>query len=215
MSGRGVHIRNPSPRRGDGGIGTTNAVGFSGCTGVATMAGGATCAFFTGSVIVDGDFTVVDPARKHGAIKHPDGSHRTLYSMEAPESWVEDFGKGTLAGGKAEVALDADFAAVTHTDGFRVFLTPEGDCNGLSIAAKTDRGFAVRELKGGTASVAFSWRVVAKPKTDHKAARMAKFIIPTLKVPGAGDIPKPHAGAWLSVASRQSSVGMQTLTTDD
>jgi hypothetical protein len=70
---------------GYGVLGVSNMAGYSGCTGAAYVAGtaafaggtstpGAYAAYFTGPVVVDGDFTVIDPTRKHGAIKHPDGS---------------------------------------------------------------------------------------------------------------------------------------------
>ena len=34
---------------------------------------------------------------------------------------------GTLAGGKADIKLDADFAALIHTEDYHVFLTSHGD----------------------------------------------------------------------------------------
>ena len=59
-----------------------------------------------------GQFVVNPMSAKSGLLKHPDGSHRLMYSMEAPESWAEDFGTGTLVNGTAEIKLDPDFAAV-------------------------------------------------------------------------------------------------------
>ena len=49
-----------------------------------TASPGNYAAYFTGSVYINGSLTVADPANKHGAIKHPDGSTRLLYSMESP-----------------------------------------------------------------------------------------------------------------------------------
>jgi hypothetical protein len=132
---------------------------------------------------VDGSFTVVNPVNKHGAIKHPDGTHRLLYSMESPESWVEDFGKGTIAGGTATVALDTDFAAIAETSDYRVFLTPLADCKGLYVTALSSSGFGVQEQQGGTSGVGFHWRVVARPKSEQKAARLGKFEMPTIRIP--------------------------------
>jgi hypothetical protein len=176
-------------------LGISNAPGNVGIGGIANISGTAAFAgtstnpnafagFFTGDVFVNGNFTVNDPTRKHGAIQHPDGSLRLLYSMESPESWLEDFGTGQLVSGRADERLDPDFAAVTQADGYLVFLTPrDAGCKGLAVVAQTAGGFVVQELNGGTSSGAFNYRVVAKPKSEHKAARLAKFTVPEIKVP--------------------------------
>ncbi len=122
---------------------------------------------------MDGNFVCANGV-KSAAVPHADGTHRLVYCMESPENWFEDFGEGKLIGGKAEVNIPADFAAIVHTDDYGVFLTPEGDCKGLYVTAKTATGFAVRELQGGASSLSFRWRVVAKRK-DITAARLAKF----------------------------------------
>jgi hypothetical protein len=188
---------------GPGVFGTTTLAGNAGLAGLvstpntAAFAGTATvptafAGFFTGDVFVNGNFTVLDPTRKHGAIAHPDGSHRLLYSMESPESWMEDFGTGTLASGRAEVRLDADFAAVVKMDDYHVFLTPrDAGCKGLAVVAQRADGFTVQELNGGTSNGAFSYRVVARPKTDKKAARLAKFEVPKAPhMPSDSDLAK-------------------------
>ena len=64
--------------------------------------------------------------------------------MEAPESWAEDFGEASLVGGKAEVKIDPDFAAVIHTDEYHVFLTPYGSTSGLRVTARQADRFTVR-----------------------------------------------------------------------
>jgi hypothetical protein len=78
--------------------------------------------FFFGPVLVDGDF-----GGKSAAVPHPDGSHRTLYAVESPDSWFEDFGHGSLAMGRAHVDIDPDFMALVHPDHYNVFLTPYGE----------------------------------------------------------------------------------------
>jgi hypothetical protein len=61
--------------------------------------------------------------------------------------------------------LEPQFAkTVNGQAGYHVFLTPEGDCDGLYIANKTATSFEVRELKSGTSSVAFDYRIVAHRK---------------------------------------------------
>lgn len=89
---------------------------------------------------------------------------------------------GILAGGKADVELDPDFFAVVQTDDYHVFLTAYDGVGALRVARQTAAGFAVEEI-GGASSGAFRYRVVAKPKSEHKAERLAKFVIPDIKVP--------------------------------
>ena len=117
---------------------------------------------FQGNVTVTGTFTAL--GAKSAAVEHPDGSLRRLYCQESPEPWFEDFGTGALAAGRAAIRLDADFAAVVKSDDYAVFLTPEGDCKGLYVTAKTPAGFEVREIQGGTSAIPFRFRLVAKRK---------------------------------------------------
>ena len=76
----------------------------------------------TGDLYVQRNFQV--SGTKSAAVPHPDGTHRLLYCVESPEAWFEDFGTGTITGGKGEVKLDPDFAAVVDTRELHVFLTP-------------------------------------------------------------------------------------------
>ena len=86
-----------------------------------------------------------------------------MYSLQSPENWLEDFGSGELSAGRAEVALDPTFAGtVSGTEDYHIFLTPNGDCKGLYVEAKTAAGFVVRELGSGSSNVTFDFRVVAK-----------------------------------------------------
>ncbi|MGI8690623.1 MAG: hypothetical protein ACR2M3_18740 [Thermomicrobiales bacterium] len=172
--------------RGDAGapVGSAGLLGFSNTAngtafGSVVVAPATLAGFFNGEVHVHGGaFVVDDMTMKHGTIPHPDGTKRLMYSMEAPESWTEDFGTGQLAGGKATVALDPDFAAVIHADTYHVFLTPETDTRGLYIVAKGATGFTVREQQGGTSTGAFSWRVVAKPNVGRQVERMPEYHLP-------------------------------------
>jgi len=140
--------------------------------------GGAGAAYFRGNVIVNGDFTVLPGNAKNVAMHFPDGSYRLMHCMESPEHWFEDFGTAKLKRGRAVVKLDADFAKTIRTGDYRVFLTPEGDCGGLYIKSKRGNGFEVRELQGGTSSVAFSYRIVGKRKDIKGHKRFAKINVP-------------------------------------
>jgi len=126
----------------------------------------------------------------------------SLYAMESPENWFEDFGSGELKDGVGTIKLDATFAETISPEmGYHVFVTPNGDCEGLYVAQKTATGFEVRELHAGKSSVAFDYRIVAKRKglesvrmeevsNDHEtAASIRQFMAtrssntPRLKLP--------------------------------
>ena len=145
---------------------------------------GAYAAAFYGPVVVGGDFTVFGGA-KSAAVPHPDGSHRRLYCVESPESWFEDFGRGTLACGEAAVRLDPDFAAVVDVSDYLVFITGNDGRSDLSVCDRTGEGFRVksraRDVEG-----TFSWRVVAKRK-DIAGVRFEPVEIP--KEPTLPDVP--------------------------
>jgi hypothetical protein len=51
-------------------------------------------------------------------------------------------------------------------DGYRVFVTPEGDSKGLYVA-KAAGGFFVREQQGGRSTLPFDYRIVAKPREEN------------------------------------------------
>jgi hypothetical protein len=93
-----------------------------------------------------------------------DGSRRvSLYAVQSPENWFEDFGSGVLRNGAMTVPLDPTFASTVNTAiDYHVFLTPRGECAGLYVANLTPSGFEVRELHHGSTNVAFDYRIVAK-----------------------------------------------------
>ena len=127
-----------------------------------TAGSGQLAGYFSGGVVVTGNFQV--NGAKAAAVKLRDGSMAMMYSQEAPEPYFEDFGRAQLSGGRARVALDADFASLVVLGNYMVYLTPEGDTRGLYLAQRDATGFEVREAQGGTSNVAFTYRVVAKRK---------------------------------------------------
>ncbi|HET9343643.1 MAG TPA: hypothetical protein VFO25_12090 [Candidatus Eremiobacteraceae bacterium] len=85
------------------------------------------------------------------------------YSALESEPTIEDTGDAALVNGVARVALDPSFSNVIDTNaGYRVFVTPDGDCQGLYVAARSPGGFVVRELEGGRSDVPFEYRIVAR-----------------------------------------------------
>lgn len=81
---------------------------------------------------------------------------------------IEDYGEAQLVNGTATVRLDPTFSeAISDTSPYLVFLTPDGDTNGLYVAYKTPAAFQVREVRGGRSTLAFDYRIVGRPANDE------------------------------------------------
>jgi hypothetical protein len=161
----------------DSGIGvygsSQTGIGVSGYTksSVAvggTATGGGYAGYFNGPVYINGSLTAT--GAKSAAVRS-NGSLRRVYSLECPESWFEDFGTAQLASGQTTVSLEPGFASIVHTDAYRVFLTPKGDCKGLYVSSQAGGTFNVHELQGGTSNIGFDYRVVAR-RSDIAGARL-------------------------------------------
>jgi hypothetical protein len=125
-----------------------------------------------GNLNISGNLTV--GGTKSSTAKLRSGREVALYAVESPENWFEDFGTAELSNGMAWVPLEASFAEATNAAiTYHVFLTPSGDSNGLYVARKTAAGFEVREHGGGSSSVAFDYRIVAR-RRGYEAIRMAE-----------------------------------------
>lgn len=98
--------------------------------------------------------------------------NQLVYTIESPEMWFEDFGNAQLVNGSAKIELDELFLETVVIDANHpmvVTVTPQGDCKGLYVVQGT-KGFEVKELGGGNANVAFSYRVAGKRANyqDHR-----------------------------------------------
>ena len=125
---------------------------------------------FNGTLRVNGDLEVF--GAKSAVVPLANGSSRRVYSVESPESWLEDFGEARLTRGRASVKVDRQFAQLIRA-GYHVFLTPYGNCNGLYVSRRGAGVFEVREQGKGTNTLTFGYRIVGKRK-DVKAERLAK-----------------------------------------
>jgi hypothetical protein len=95
------------------------------------------------------------------------------YAMQSAENWFEDAGRAQLVNGSGRVNLESIFGQTVNTGvEYHVFLTPDGDCKGLYVSAKTASGFEVRELGGGASSVPFEYRIMAK-RAGYENVRLA------------------------------------------
>lgn len=122
-------------------------------------------AYFEGSTHATGT--------KSASVPTTEGN-QSLYVIESPEIWFEDFGRGTLVNGQAHIRFDDMFIQtifVDDTHPFHVFLQEQGESNGLYFLPDPDgKGFIVKEKRGGTSNIAFSYRITAKRRfyQDHR-----------------------------------------------
>ena len=93
------------------------------------------------------------------------GTKVGAYTAEQTIRTLEDVGEAQLVNGAAYVRLDPAFVSVIdRRSNYLVFITPQGQSRGwLYVAQKTGYGFAVRETQGGRSTLAFDYRIVAKP----------------------------------------------------
>ena len=173
---------------GVGVYGATNSAAGYGVYGAAPAT--AHAGWFSGNVTVNGNFNVT--GTKLAVVRDNSGSLRSMYCVESPECWFEDFGSARLSGGSAKVQVDPEFAELVRTDNYSVFLTAEGEAETLHVTGKTPVAFQVKEGHGGTSSVEFSYRIVAKRKDVARATRTHPGSGTTRHAAGAG--PDPRAG---------------------
>jgi hypothetical protein len=115
-----------------------------------------------------GAVSEIIPTADHGRI--------ILTCPESPEYWYQDYGTVQLVNGKAHVDLDpilADIIIVNNDNPIRAFCTPVDmpSFNGISISNRTEKGFDIIELNGGTHSGTLEYQVVVKPKTNYGEGR--------------------------------------------
>jgi hypothetical protein len=102
---------------------------------------------------------------KSAAFKHPlhnPERYIVFKCVESPKVTVEDWGIAELKNGKAFVGFSEEFVALMSDKAeYAIFLTPEGECNGLYVSKKEFYGFEVKELNNGKSNIRFSWQVKA------------------------------------------------------
>jgi hypothetical protein len=120
----------------------------------------AYCGYRNGST----NYKTIGNGTNSTIVKNTKGDLITLYCPEAPEVVFQDYGVGQLVNGFAHISLDPDLTlniSVNQDHPIKVFITLEGDCNGVYVTNKSATGFDVVELQGGKSSVPFSWQIVA------------------------------------------------------
>jgi hypothetical protein len=95
---------------------------------------------------------------------------RNMFAPEMPEIHFMDVGQGQLQGGRAYIQLDPIFAkniVVNAQHPLRVLIQLEDECNGVRVTNKSQHGFEVIELNGGTSNARFTYFVIAN-RADEK-----------------------------------------------
>jgi hypothetical protein len=126
-------------------------------------------ALYAGNLVnhctIDNAGDLVCTGNLSGAVQSQGNHTVRLYAVQSPENWFEDFGSGTLSNGSAIVNLDAGFAQTVNTNSdYHVFITPNGESEGLYVVNKAAGGFEVREQHGGHSNMGFDYRIVAHRK---------------------------------------------------
>jgi len=123
---------------------------------------------------IDGAANFSCTGTKSAVVPLKDGARKVaLYAVEAPENWFEDFGSGQLSNGVARILLEPTYAQTVNTGmEYHVFLTPNGESEGLYVTNKAAQGFEVHESHGGHSNIAFDYRIVAKRK-GYESIRLA------------------------------------------
>jgi hypothetical protein len=135
-------------------------------------------------------------ARSSGAdaaVHSANGRDVQMFGTRETLPSVEDYGQAQLVGGRAYVRLDPAFAAtMSRSSPYLVFITPGGDSRGLFVANRTLQGFEVHENAGGRTTLAFDYRIVAKPFADT-SQRLAEI---------APVVARPHIATAADLAER-------------
>ncbi len=141
---------------------------FSASSGGATNAYAMVASYYFGTAYKILGFGAVSTI-----VTDDNDKQRIMYAPEAPEVLLQDFGVGTLVNGTAEIIIDPILAKNIHVDTqhpLKVFVTLEGDCNGIYVTNKSKLGFTVKELQNGRSNIDFSWQIVASRADDKDSS---------------------------------------------
>ncbi len=110
------------------------------------------------------DYKIIGTGSVSTLVEDNNNTPRVMFAPEAPEVLFQDYGIGKLINGEVRITLDPILKEAIHVDAqnpLKVFVTLEGDSNGIYITNKSAEGFTVKELQNGTSNVSFSWQIVA------------------------------------------------------
>jgi hypothetical protein len=161
--------------------GTSDASGFN----FATFNGSLAAMFYVdnaGNAHLHGQIFTAGSCSSGCAKKQ--GNSVVSYTPRESVPTMEDVGVGQLVNGQAYVQLDPAFAnVIDRQSNYMVIVTPEGPSRGLYVSNKSAAGFAVTENPGGRSTLAFDYRIVAKPY-GVSAARLPMINATQMPNPG-------------------------------
>lgn len=113
---------------------------------------------------------------KNFFMDHPTQAGKEIWyaSLEGPEAAAYERGTATLVNGEAEVVFSEHFEIVANPATMTVMTSPwSADAKGLAIIERTEKGFKVKELHGGTGNYPFDWeaKAVRKGWEDYQVIR--------------------------------------------
>jgi hypothetical protein len=91
-------------------------------------------------------------------------TRRIMFAPESPEILFQDYGKGQLVNGRAQIKLDPIFSNNIFIDDkhpLQVYIQLEEECNGVYVTNKSATGFDVVELMQGSSNANFTYFVSA------------------------------------------------------
>jgi hypothetical protein len=138
-----------------------------------------------------GNLTIAGGLVQHGspmAVNPTSAGTRVItYAPQQSVRTMEDVGEARLVAGQSLVRLEPGFASSIDTRRtYLVFLTPQGDNNGLYVAQKTNTGFFVREHNGAS-NIAFDYRIVAQPY-GSASGRLPLYTEPRTQATAANEV---------------------------
>ena len=118
----------------------------------------------TGTCGIGGNGDLSCTGQMKSLVSTNDGARKVeTYATQSAENWMEDYGTGVMERGVSVVKIDPAFAeTISQTADYHVFITPRADSKGLYVINATPSSFEVRESGGGTSSLTFDYKIVAK-----------------------------------------------------
>jgi hypothetical protein len=102
---------------------------------------------------------------------------RSMYSVNSPEVWFEDFGTAVLVNGVVTVTIEPIYAETVNLSEYHVFVTPVcADPVVLYVTGKTPAGFTVKGvgLDSLPSACSFDYRIITK-RLGYESVRMEEF----------------------------------------
>jgi len=120
--------------------------------------------WYVGSLLAAAKRKIAGPGAVSTVVKDLEGNEVMLSCPESPENLYMDFGIGKLTNGFAEIKIDPILEKniiVDDTHPIKIFIQPEGNCNGVYVSNKSAKGFQVIEMNNGKSNINFSYQIVA------------------------------------------------------